>query len=333
MNRLGRVLTAEGEPPIRMLFVYNANPAVTLPDQNRVLRGLAREDLFTVVSDQVVTDTARWADVVLPATTFLEHYDIARSYGAVNLQLVQPVIEPVGDSRPNVELFSALARRLGVESSASLETDPEALLHVAGALPAMLRDSLLQEGTAAGTVPAQPVQFGDVFPRTPGGKVDLFPAALDNRAPEGLYTYREGEAGARPLILLSPASGKTINSTLGELRPRSAALQIHPRDAAARDLDTGDVARVFNDLGEIQCPVAVNADMKPGTVGLPKGLWRRSTLNGATANALVSDALTDIGGGACFNDARVEVTRVVTATFGGRDISIWTAPTRPNGVH
>ena len=333
MNRLGRVLTAEGEPPIRMLFVYNANPAVTLPDQNRVLRGLAREDLFTVVSDQVVTDTARWADVVLPATTFLEHYDIARSYGAVNLQLVQPVIEPVGDSRPNVELFSALARRLGVESSASLETDPEALLHVAGALPAMLRDSLLQDGTAAGTVPAQPVQFGDVFPRTPGGKVDLFPAALDNRAPEGLYTYREGEAGARPLILLSPASGKTINSTLGELRPRSAALQIHPRDAAARDLDTGDVARVFNDLGEIQCPVAVNADMKPGTVGLPKGLWRRSTLNGATANALVSDALTDIGGGACFNDARVEVTRVVTATFGGRDISIWTAPTRPNGVH
>ena len=333
MNRLGRVLTAEGEPPIRMLFVYNANPAVTLPDQNRVLRGLAREDLFTVVSDQVMTDTARWADVVLPATTFLEHYDIARSYGAVNLQLVQPVIEPVGDSRPNVELFSALARRLGVESSASLETDPEALLHVTGALPATLRDALLQDGTATGNVPAQPVQFGDVSPRTPDGKVDLFPAALDDRAPDGLYTYREGEAGAGPLILLSPASGKTINSTLGELRPRSAALQIHPRDAAARDLETGDLARVFNGLGEIQCPVALNADMKPGTVGLPKGLWRRSTLNGSTANALVADALTDIGGGACFNDAQVEVTRVVSATFGGRDISIWTAPTRPNGVH
>ena len=199
-----------------MLFVYNANPAVTLPDQNRVLRGLAREDLFTVVSDQVLTDTARWADVVLPATTFLEHYDIARSYGSVNLQLVQPVIEPVGDSRPNVELFSALARRLGVELSASLDTDPEALLHVAGALPAQLRDGLLQHGT----VSAQPVQFGDVFPRTPGGKVDLFPAALDESAPDGLYTYREDDAGAGPLILLSPASGKTINSTLGELRPR-----------------------------------------------------------------------------------------------------------------
>ena len=329
MNRLGRTLTEEGEPPVRMLFVYNANPAVTLPDQNRVLRGLGREDLFTVVSDQVMTDTARWADVVLPATTFLEHYDIARSYGAVNLQLVQPVIEPAGDSRPNVELFAALARRLGVELSASLETDPEALLHVAGALPAPLRDSLLQDGTAG----AQPVQFGDVFPRTPGGRVDLFPAALESGASGGLYTYREDTAGAGPLILLSPASGKTINSTLGELRPRAAALQIHPRDAAARDLDNGDVARVFNDLGEVQCPVALNADMKPGTVGLPKGLWRRSTLNGSTANALVSDALTDIGGGACFNDARVEVTRVVTAAFGGRNISLWTTPTRPDGIH
>ena len=332
MNRLGRVLTDDADPPLRMLFVYNANPAVTLPDQNRVLRGLARDDLFTVVSDQVLTDTARWADVVLPATTFLEHYDIAQSYGAVNLQLVQPVIEPVGDSRPNVELFSALARRLGVAPDASFDTDPEAVMQVTGAMPEALRDSLLRDGTATGPVPERPVQFGDVHPRTPGGKADLFPATLDECAPDGLYTYRESDDGGGPLILLSPASGKTINSTLGELRPRSAALQIHPRDAAARDLETGDVARVFNALGEIQCPVALNADMKPGTVGLPKGLWRRSTMNGSTANALVSDAPTDIGGGACFNDAQVEVTRVVTAAFGDSNISIWTTPTGSGGV-
>ena len=333
MNRLGRVLTEDGDPPVRMLFVYNANPAVTLPDQNGVLRGLAREDLFTVVSDQVLTDTARWADVVLPATTFLEHYDIARSYGAINLQLVQPVIEPVGDSRPNVELFAALAGRLGVAVDGAFDTDPEALMHVTGAMRAALRDSLLRDGTAATPVPARPVQFGDVFPRTPDGRVDLFPAALDESAPDGLYTYRADDAGGGPLILLSPASGKTINSTLGELRPRSAALQIHPRDAAARDLENGDVARVFNALGEIQCPVALNADMKPGTVGLPKGLWRRSTLNGSTANALVSDAPTDIGGGACFNDARVDVTRVVTAALGDRNIAIWTTPTATGKPH
>ena len=327
MNRLGRALTEYRDPPVQMLFVYNANPAVTVPDQNRVLRGLGRDDLFTVVFDQVMTDTARWADVVLPATTFLEHYDIARSYGAVNLQLVQPVIEPVGDSRPNVEVFAALAARLGLPGGAP-ETDPEALMHVTGAMPEPVRESLLQRGTAEPPCPARPVQFGDVFPRTADGRVDLFPEALERCAPAGLYVYR-GDAPAEdhPLVLLSPASEKTITSTLGELRPRLAALQIHPRDAAARDLATGDTARVFNALGEIHCPVMLNADMKPGTVGLPKGLWRKSTMNGSTANALVSDAPTDIGGGACFNDVRVEVTRVVTATLGGRDISIWTTAT------
>lgn len=327
MNLLGRALTEYRDPPVQMLFVYNANPAVTVPDQNRVLRGLARDDLFTVVFDQVMTDTARWADVVLPATTFLEHYDIARSYGAVNLQLVQPVIEPVGDSRPNVEVFAALAARLGLPGGAP-ETDPEALMHVTGAMPEPVRESLLRSGTAEPPCPARPVQFGDVFPRTDDGRVDLFPEALERCAPAGLYVYR-GDAAAEdhPLVLLSPASEKTITSTLGELRPRLAALQIHPRDAAARDLATGDTARVFNALGEIHCPVMLNADMKPGTVGLPKGLWRKSTMNGSTANALVADAPTDIGGGACFNDVRVEVTRVVTATLGGRDISIWTTAT------
>ena len=325
MNRLGRALTEYRDPPVRMLFVYNANPAVTAPDQNRVLRGLERDDLFTVVFDQVLTDTARWADVVLPATTFLEHYDIARSYGAVNLQLVQPVIEPVGDSRPNVEVFAALAERLGLAGGGAPATDPEALLHVAGALPAAVRDSLLQQGMAAPTIPARPVQFADVFPGTPDGKADLFPQALDHSAPAGLYAYRdEPPAGDYPLVLLSPASSRTITSTLGELRPRLAALQIHPRDAGPRDVGAGDTVRVFNDLGEVHCPVMLDPDMKPGTVGLPKGLWRKSTLNGSTANALVPDSPTDIGGGACFNDVRVEVTRVVTATLGGRDVSIST---------
>ena len=328
MNRLGRALTEYRDPPVQMLFVYNANPAVTIPDQNRVLRGLGRDDLFTVVFDQVMTDTARWADVVLPATTFLEHYDIARSYGAVNLQLVQPVIEPVGDSRPNVEVFAALAARLGLPGSGAAETDPEALMHVTGAMPEPVRDSLLRCGTAEPVCPVRPVQFDDVFPRTPDGRVDLFPEALERCAPAGLYAYRaDAPAENYPLVLLSPASEKTVTSTLGELRPRLAALQIHPRDAKARHLGTGDTARIFNALGEIHCPVMLNPDMKPGIVGLPKGLWRKSTMNGSTANALVADSPTDIGGGACFNDVRVEVTRVVTATLGDRDISIWTTAT------
>ena len=317
LNRLGRGLTEYADPPVHMLFVYNCNPAVTMPDQNRVLQGLRREDLFTVVFDQVLTDTARWADVVLPATTFLEHYDVARAYGPISLQLVQPVIEPVGDSRPNVEVFGDLAKRLGIEVSPLLQTDPEAVMHVAAALPDSVRDSLAVLGLATPECPTLPIQFVDVFPRTPDRKIDLFPDALDSEAPARIYAY-QGETAAEtyPLVLLSPATSKTITSTLGELLTRIASIEMHPHDAHARDLNTGDTARVFNNLGEIHCPVRLNPDMKRGTVGLPKGLWRKSTMNGSTANALVADSPTDLGGGACFNDARVEVMRVATAELG-----------------
>ena len=334
MNQLGRALTEYTNPPVQLLFVYNCNPAVTMPDQNRVLRGLERDDLFTVVFDQVMTDTAQWADVVLPATTFLEHYDVAKSYGLVNLQLVQPIIEPVGDSRPNVEVFAELARRLGTDVSATPETDPEAVMHVTATIPDAVRDSLLRDGAATSSIPVPPVQFVDVHPWTRDGKVDLFPEALDREAPAGLYVYQgDSSAETYPLVLLSPASDKTITSTLGELRPRLASLQVHPIDSEAWDLSTGDVARVFNALGEIHCPVTLNPDMNPGTVWLPKGLWRKSTLNGSTANALVAEMLTDLGGGACCKDARVEVTRVVTAELESRNIAVWTAPTPSKQAH
>ncbi len=153
-----------------------------------------------------------------------------------------------------------------------------------------------------------PVQFVDVFPLTADGKVDLFPLALDAEAPAGLYGYQPDPATEQfPLALISPASEKTISSTLGELRERPGMLHMNPADAAARSLSTDDPVRVFNDLGEVQCPVAVDPSVRRGTVSLAKGLWRRSTYNGSTSNALVPDALTDLGGGACFNDARVQV--------------------------
>ena len=334
MNRLGRALTEYRDPPIRMLFVYNCNPLATMPAQNRVLAGLARDDLFTVVFDQVLTDTARWADVILPATTFLEQYDLALSYGHGAVQLVQPVIEPAGESRPNVEVFAELATRLGIEIGELLQSDTGTLMHVADALPDDAGRELLNRGITRGSAPAAPVQFVDVFPRTADGRVDLLPAALENAAPLGLYRFRPEPAPDRyPLALVSPASDKTVSSTLGELRTRQVRLQIHPRDAEARDLATGDIARVFNAEGEIHCAVGVNPDVKPGVVSLPKGLWRRNTMNGCTANALVSDELTDLGDGACFNDARVEVTRVVTAELGGRNIAIWTGPAARKQVH
>jgi anaerobic selenocysteine-containing dehydrogenase len=148
----------------------------------------------------------------------------------------------------------------------------------------------------------------DVFPLTPDRKAHLFPPELDAQAPAGLYGYQPDPATDRhPLALISPASEKTVSSTLGELRERAAVLQMHPSDAQARGLSQDDPVRVFNDLGEVQCPVALNRDIRPGTVSLPKGLWRKSTYNGSTTNALSPDTLTDLGGGACFNDARVEV--------------------------
>jgi anaerobic selenocysteine-containing dehydrogenase len=276
-----------------------------MPDQNRVMQGLQRDDLFTVVFEQVFTDTTRYADVVLPATTFVEHYDIAKGYGPISLQLVRPVIEPSGEARPNAEVFSELASRLGV-GEAEHETDT--LMRVVGRMPPHIAAELGENGVATPPFNGAPVQFVDVFPLTPDGRIDLHPEALAEHTGDRLYVYQpDPETEQYPLALISPASEKTISSTLGELRQRAAMLQMHPADAAARHMAQGDPVRVFNALGEVHVPVALNPDMKRGTVSLPKGLWRRSTYNGATSNALVPDSLTDLGGGACFNDARVQV--------------------------
>jgi anaerobic selenocysteine-containing dehydrogenase len=305
MNHLGRALLEYSDPPVQMLFVYNCNPLVTMPDQNRVLRGLMRDDLFTVVFDQVLTDTARYADVILPSTTFLENYDIAKGYGPISLQLVRPVIEPVGESRPNAEVFSDLGARLGL---GEFEEETETLMRIAGRLPQPIASELMERGSATPPFDGAPVQFVDVFPRTPDAKVHLFPAELDREAPKGLYGFQPDPATDRyPLALISPASEKTVSSTLGELRERAAVLQMHPSDAHARGLAQGDPVRIFNDLGEVQVPVGLNKEIRPGTVSLPKGLWRKSTYNGSTSNALAPDSLTDLGGGACFNDTRVQV--------------------------
>ncbi len=306
MNKLGDALLDYNDPPVQMLFVYNCNPLATMPNQNRVLEGLKRDDLFTVVFEQVFTDTARYADVLLPATTFVENYDIAKGYGPISLQLVRPVIEPPGEARSNPEVFSDLAERLGIGEA---ETETDTLLRIVGRLPQGVGGELMERGSATPPYDGRPVQFVDVFPVTPDRKVHLFPEALAAEAPAGLYTFQPDPATDRyPLALISPASEKTITSTLGELRERPGMLHMHPDDAAARGLAHEDPVRVFNDLGEVQCPVAITPDVRPGTVSLSKGLWRKSTYNGSTSNALVPDTLTDLGGGACFNDARVEVT-------------------------
>jgi anaerobic selenocysteine-containing dehydrogenase len=307
MNHLGRALTEYADPPVAVLFVYNCNPLMTVPDQNLVRRGLARDDLFTIVHEQVLTDTALFADVVLPATTFLEHYDIAKGYGAYHVHLVQPVIDAIGEARPNQELFRDLAVRVGLTPP---ETDAlgeiGALMDAAGRLPPGVAPAILDGAALPTPGGGRPVQFVDVTPRTVDGRVHLHPTDLPSS--DGVYAYRPDPATAEfPLCLISPASEHTISSTLAELRPGIARVKIHPADAAARLIDEGDSVRIFNDLGEVHCEALVTPEVPMGTVSLAKGLWARSTFNGRTANALVPDSLTDIGGGACFNDARVQV--------------------------
>jgi anaerobic selenocysteine-containing dehydrogenase len=314
MNHLGRALTEYDDPAVQVLFVYNCNPVATVPDQRRVVRGLEREDLFTVVFEQVMTDTALYADVILPATTFLEGYDFAKGYGPIHLDLGRPVVDAVGEARPNADVFGELCTRLGLLTGEEPAGELDLMLHVLDALPEPIGADL-----RAGAVPAPPfglapIQFVDIFPNTPDRKVDLFPAALESSAPMGLYRFQPDPATERyPLTLISPASERTISSTLGELPRPDVKLLMNPDDATARGLAEDDLVRVFNDLGEVHCTLMVAPSIRPGTVSLPKGLWRRSTRNNATGTALVPDTLTDLGGGACFNDARVQVASLPNA--------------------
>jgi len=308
---LGRALTELDDPPVRVLFVYNCNPLVTCPDQARVRRGLARDDLFTVVFDAVMTDTAMMADLILPATTFLEHRDLARGYGALGMNRIRPVIPPVGESKPNAEVFGALIRRLGLARPGEPVT-PAALER---ALLDTLRDGtrlereLHQSRYARPDIGEHPIQFVDVFPETDALRIRLAPEELDADGDLYRVTPDPGSA-AYPLALISPATRHTISSTFGQLIKAPARVVVHPADAAARGVNAGDEVRIFNDLGEVRCLADVTDQTRPGVLSLPKGLWLRRTKNGATANALIPDPLTRHGEGACFNDARVQLERV-----------------------
>ncbi len=323
MVRLGRDLLSL-HPPIELLFVYNANPLMTLPEQGKVRKGLERQDLFTVVFDQVMTDTARYADLVLPATTFLEHRDLRHGYGTMALQPIEPVIPPVGEARSNFEVFGELCRRLGLDrptDALDLDTFKHRLL-AQGSLPTEdsgqanhLGRALDQDAIVFPTSGRTPIQFVDLFPKTEDGKIHLVPQDLDEETPEGLYTYRpnghgDGKAMEFPLAMVSAATRFTISSTLGHLNRRIAEVEVHADDAAARGLAPGDRVRVWNDLGEVHCQVRLSQDVRPGVVQLPKGLWSHNTYNGNTSNSLVPASYADLGGGACFNDARVEVTKI-----------------------
>jgi anaerobic selenocysteine-containing dehydrogenase len=248
--------------------------------------------------------------VVLPATTFLEHSELRRSYGYHGCQVAGPAVAPCGEARPNYEVFAALLRRMGLEQPGDPVEAGELLESFYEQHPDAAQQWRIL-GIAKAAAGDTPVQFVDVHPRTPDGKVHLVPPALDEEAPGGLYHYRDDPGtDAHPLALISPALAATVSSTFAQLLKGPAHVEVHPDDAAPRGIRSEDKVRLFNDLGEVHCRARITADVRPGTLALPKGLWARHTANGNTANTLAPDSLSDIGAGACFNDARVQLERL-----------------------
>jgi anaerobic selenocysteine-containing dehydrogenase len=329
MNQLGHALTELDDPPVAAMVVYNANPAVIAPDQTRVLAGLAREDLFTVVHEQVLTDTARYADVLLPATTHFEQTDLYSSYWHLYLQLAEPAIAPLGEAKSNVEFFSALARRLGFED-ACFTDDVETLIGQAldnpvnPFLDGITLDRLKEGGAVRLNVEQPHPAFADGHFPTPSGKIELYSErmALDGLDPLPSHTPLteggDGEqlpSGPYPLLFITPPNHFFLNSTYAnmpsnvrsETRPR---LEIHPEDARSRGILDGDAVRVFNDRGQVQLEAALTDDVRPGVV-VSRGLWwGRHSPGGHGVNATTPQRLADMGGGATFFSNLVDVDRV-----------------------
>jgi anaerobic selenocysteine-containing dehydrogenase len=310
MNELGKALDALDDPPVKALFVYCSNPAAVAPDQNAVLRGLAREDLFTVVHERFMTDTARLADVVLPATSSLEHGDLYRAYGSYCVQRTRPVVEPVGESLPNWEVFRLLARAMAVAGS-FYEQSADDVVAALLADPKPMREGLDLGALEAG----RPVELA-VAPdaklrfRTPSGRIEILNPA--HREPLPRWIPPRSERGALPLRLVTAPAVHALNSSFherDELRQRIGAMPLwmHPADAQARSLSPGERVLAWNELGEATFTLVVTEDAPPGAVVAPGVFWLEHAPGLRNVNALTSQRLTDEGGGSTFYDNRVDV--------------------------
>jgi anaerobic selenocysteine-containing dehydrogenase len=316
MSEIGRVLATVDGPRIEHIFIYNCNPVSTAPDQKTLIEQLVRDDLFVVVHEQVWTDTAKLADVVLPATTFLEHRELRRGYGNMRMYDSPAAIAPVGEARSNNQVFGALLHKLGLVRPGDAMTDDElvAKTFAASEHGASLQAQLADKHVAMPPHNARPLAFVDVFPATADGKIHLVPEALD-RAPGGaaggLYTYKaDPKTADYPLALISPALSTQISSYFGQLRKEPATLDLSPQDAVARGIKNGDAIKVWNAQAEVHCVARVTSDMREGVCLMPKGLWRKHGKNGYTVNALIPPTFADLGGQAAFNDARVQVAKI-----------------------
>ncbi len=324
MIHLGRALTDPAlTPPVRALYVYNSNPAAVCPNQTLVLQGLAREDLFTVVHEQVMTDTAHYADLVLPATMSLEHEDLYRSYGHFHLQLARPVLPPPGEARSNWEVFGRLARALGVAEAHYART-PEMLIRALlatgdGSTAGITYERLAAEGSVRLALPRPYRPFADGAP-TESGKVEFYSERLARRGYPPLPTYvplREGpdnaEVAARyPLQGIVPPNRFFLNSSFSQsarLRARQGAptVLIAPADARARGIVDGGRVRVRSARGSAEFRAVVTEATRPGVVVMEGIWWHRFHPGGRGVNVLTRDDVTDMGGGPAFHSNMVAV--------------------------
>jgi anaerobic selenocysteine-containing dehydrogenase len=332
MVQLAEALAGElPGPPVRALYVYNANPAAVCPDQARVLQGLRREDLFTVVHEQFQTDTADYADILLPATTQLEHFDIHGSYGHLYVQVNEPAIAPLAEAKCNNDVFRLLARALKLEPELFEVTDEQlaaAALEPATGLPGpaafagLTVERLRREGPVRMELPRDYAPFAEGRFPTQSGKCELYSPALEKQGLDPLPTYtppyedpqtRPDLAARFPLQMVSPPAPSFLNSTfvnIDELRKMAGepTVEIHPHDAGRRGIANQQWVRVFNDRGGFRARAVVAETVKPGVVVTQGVWWNKFTQDGVNCNTTTSTRLTDFGGGATFFDNLVEVT-------------------------
>ncbi|BCQ24271.1 molybdopterin oxidoreductase family protein [Caballeronia sp. NK8] len=327
MNAIGDALLHQGDetfgPKIEALIVYNSNPVAVAPDSAKVEAGFAREDLFTIVLEHFQTDTADYADLIFPATTQLEHLDVHKSYGHTHVMANLPAIQPVGEARPNTEIFRGLARAMGLDEPALFETDEQlaskAFRWDDRTLDGQSWDTLKASGWLELDIDEAPLAEGAF--RTPSGKCEFYSERLKSEGldplPDYLPPYESADgspelAARYPLAMISPPARNFLNSSFVNIESLRAAerephLDIHPSDAKSRGIADGVLVRIFNDRGSMQARARVTERAREGVVVGLSIWWKKLSPDGCNANQVTSQALTDLGRSATFYDCLVEV--------------------------
>jgi anaerobic selenocysteine-containing dehydrogenase len=317
MAELGAALTRLDSPPVKAIVVYNSNPAAIAPNQNAVLTGFRRDDLFTVVLEQFHNDTADYADILLPATTFLEHTDLYLAYGHYYLQLARPALPAPGEAKSNVEVFRLLAERMGFDDPCLRDTDDDMIRTLLDTdhpfLQGITLEQLDREHSVRLKIPEPFQPFANGGFGMADGKLDFKAAELDYQPP---IESRHGDTELRrkyPLELISPKNDDSMNSTFGHrdsVDLQTATLHLTAFDAAARRIQSGDQVRIFNDRGSCLLLALLDETVRPGVVCAPSVRWGKRAPGGRNVNAVTSERLTDAGGGPTFYSCLVQVERI-----------------------